>query len=164
MTCLPFALQKLPIDAGFRITTLLFFTPEKKVMKVAEAHRNGYGIANTATRLLLRSPKTSPETYTQIVSGLHFTSFQSNILPLRGSGLNTCSSLGCLMTCSHTHLFRNYPLFQQHVNVTICCHTPQVAGVPMTVLTASIIFEKKWLVTQIDAAAACPTAEGNAHV
>lgn len=67
-------------------------------------------------------------------------------------------------TCSHTHLFRNYPVFQQHVNVTICCHTPQVAGVPMTVLTASIIFEKKWLVTQIDAAAACPTAEGNAHV
>lgn len=45
-----------------------------------------------------------------------------------------------------------------------CCLTLQVAGVPMTVLTTSIIFEKKWLATQIDAAAACPTSEGNNHV
>lgn len=34
----------------------------------------------------------------------------------------------------------------------------------MTVLKTSIIFEKKWLATQIDAAAACPTLEGNDHV
>lgn len=34
----------------------------------------------------------------------------------------------------------------------------------MTVLTTSIIFEKKWLATQIDAAAACPASEGNDHV
>uniref|UniRef100_UPI0037E87E56 uncharacterized protein n=1 Tax=Semicossyphus pulcher TaxID=241346 RepID=UPI0037E87E56 len=94
--------EKQPIDSGFRITTLVFFTPEERVMKVAEAQRNGYGIANTATRLLLRSPKTSPETYTQ-----------------------------------------------------------SVAGVPMTVLKTSTVFEKKWLATQIDAEAACPILEGS---
>ncbi|XP_070781578.1 uncharacterized protein [Enoplosus armatus] len=96
------AAEKQPIDAGFRITTLVFFTPEERIMKVAEAQRSGYGIANTATRLLLRSPKTSPETYTQ-----------------------------------------------------------NVAGVPMTVLKTSTVFEKKWLATQIDAAAACPVLEGS---
>lgn len=31
----------------------------------------------------------------------------------------------------------------------------------MTVLRTSVIFEKKWLATQIDAAIACPTLEGN---
>lgn len=34
----------------------------------------------------------------------------------------------------------------------------------MTVLKTSIIFEKKWLATQIDAAAACPSLEGNENV
>lgn len=74
------ALQKLPIDSGFRITTLVFFTPEEKIMKVAEAQRSGYGVANTATRLLLRSPKTSPETYTQNVSRLQFTALQTGMV------------------------------------------------------------------------------------
>ncbi|KAE8286758.1 hypothetical protein D5F01_LYC14707 [Larimichthys crocea] len=67
-----------------------------------EVSRNGYGITNTATRLVLRSPKASPETYIQ-----------------------------------------------------------NVAEVPMTVLRTSVIFEKKWLATQIDAAIACPTLEGS---
>ncbi|XP_070705364.1 uncharacterized protein [Pempheris klunzingeri] len=95
------AAEKQPIDAGFRIATLVFFTPEEKIMTVDEAHRSGYGIANTATRLFLRSPKNSPETYTQ-----------------------------------------------------------NVAGIPMTVFKTLTVFKKKWLVTQIDAAAACPTVEG----
>uniref|UniRef100_A0A3B4WA82 Uncharacterized LOC111661437 n=1 Tax=Seriola lalandi dorsalis TaxID=1841481 RepID=A0A3B4WA82_SERLL len=93
---------KTPIDAGFRITTLVFFTPEEQTMTVTEAQRSGYGIANTPSRLVLRSLKTSPQTYTQ-----------------------------------------------------------NVAGVPMTVLRTSTIFEKKWLATQIDAAAACPILEGS---
>ncbi|XP_040920447.1 uncharacterized protein LOC121199644 isoform X2 [Toxotes jaculatrix] len=96
------AAEKTPIDTGFRITTLVFFTPEEKVMTVTEAQRSGYGIANTPSRLVLRSPKATPETYTQ-----------------------------------------------------------NVAGVPMTVLKTSTIFEKKWLATQIDAAAACPVLEGS---
>lgn len=85
-----FASQKQPIDAGFSITTLVFFTPEEKIMKVAEAQRSGYGIANTATRLLLRSPKTSPETYTQNVSAPQFTKHQTSLTwclaPQAGSG------------------------------------------------------------------------------
>ena len=37
----------------------------------------------------------------------------------------------------------------------------QVAGVPMTVLQTSTIFEKKWL---INAAAACPTMKGKENI
>uniref|UniRef100_A0A8C4F656 ZP domain-containing protein n=1 Tax=Dicentrarchus labrax TaxID=13489 RepID=A0A8C4F656_DICLA len=91
-----------PIDAGFMMTRLIFFFPEEKIMTVAEAQRSGYWIASTASRLVLRSPKTSPETYPQ-----------------------------------------------------------NVAGMAMTVLRTSVIFEKKWLATQIDAAVACPTLEGS---
>ncbi|XP_023134897.1 uncharacterized protein LOC111574502 [Amphiprion ocellaris] len=94
--------EKRPIDAGFRMTTITFFTPAEKVMKVIDAQRSGHGIANTPKRLVLRSPKTSPETYTQ-----------------------------------------------------------NVAGVPMLVVKTSTVFEKKWLVTRIDAAAACPIQEGS---
>uniref|UniRef100_A0A8C9WZT7 Uncharacterized LOC116066419 n=1 Tax=Sander lucioperca TaxID=283035 RepID=A0A8C9WZT7_SANLU len=65
-----FASQKQPIDAGFRITTLVFFTPKERIMNVPEAQRRGYGIVNTPTRLVLRIPKTSPEMYTQNVAGV----------------------------------------------------------------------------------------------
>ncbi|KAA8583106.1 hypothetical protein FQN60_015652, partial [Etheostoma spectabile] len=94
--------MKQPANAEFRLTTLSFFTPEERIMKVPEAQRRGYGIAKTPTRLVLRIPKTSPEIYTQTV-----------------------------------------------------------AGVPMMVLKTSMKFEKRWLVTQINADAACPTLEGS---
>uniref|UniRef100_A0A3Q1IM75 ZP domain-containing protein n=1 Tax=Anabas testudineus TaxID=64144 RepID=A0A3Q1IM75_ANATE len=97
--------SKRPVEAGFRITTLVFFTPEERIMEVKEALNRGYGIANTPSRLVLRSPKTTPETYIQ-----------------------------------------------------------NVAGVPMTVLKTSTIFEKKWLAVQIDATAACPLVEGSVSV
>ncbi|XP_034086546.1 uncharacterized protein LOC117555699 [Gymnodraco acuticeps] len=90
-----------PMDAGFRIATVVFFTPEERVMQVDEAQRNGYGISSTPTRLVLRSPNPSRETYTK-----------------------------------------------------------DVAGVPMTVLSTSIIFEKTKLTTQLYAGAACPQAQG----
>nr|ANO39570.1 zona pellucida protein ZPAX2 isoform 1 [Chionodraco hamatus] len=90
-----------PMDAGFRIATVVFLTPEERVMQVDEAQRNGYGISSTATRLVLRSPNPSRETYTK-----------------------------------------------------------DVAGVPMTVLSTSIIFEKTKLTTQLYAGAACPQAQG----
>ncbi|XP_033948044.1 uncharacterized protein [Pseudochaenichthys georgianus] len=90
-----------PRDTGFRITKVVFFTPEERVMQVDEAQRNGYGISSTATRLVLRSPNPSRETYTK-----------------------------------------------------------DVAGVPMTVLSTSIIFEKAKLTTQLYAGAACPQAQG----
>ncbi|XP_034086545.1 uncharacterized protein LOC117555698 [Gymnodraco acuticeps] len=90
-----------PMDAGFKITTVVFFTPEERVMQVDKAQRNGYGISSTPTRLVLRSPNPSRETYTK-----------------------------------------------------------DVAGVPMTVLSTSIIFEKTKLTTQLYAGAACPQAQG----
>ncbi|KAK5930057.1 hypothetical protein CesoFtcFv8_000256 [Champsocephalus esox] len=90
-----------PMDAGFRIATVVFLTPEERVMQVDEAQRNGYGISSTPTRLVLRSPNPSRETYTE-----------------------------------------------------------DVAGVPMTVLSTSIIFEKTKLATQLYAGAACPRAQG----
>ncbi|KAI9543991.1 hypothetical protein NQZ68_005040 [Dissostichus eleginoides] len=93
-----------PMDAGFRITTVVFFTPEERVMQVDEAQRNGYGISSTPTRLVLRSPNPSRETYTK-----------------------------------------------------------DVAGVPMTVLSTSIIFEKTKLTTQLYAGAACPQAQGGVY-
>ncbi|XP_061602966.1 uncharacterized protein LOC133464794 [Cololabis saira] len=95
--------EKVPIDAGFRISTVVFFTPEgERVMSVADAQKSGYGIGNTPTRLVLRSPMTAADTYTH-----------------------------------------------------------NVAGVSMRVLKMSTIFEKTWLATQIDAAAACPAQEGS---
>uniref|UniRef100_A0A673BQX5 ZP domain-containing protein n=1 Tax=Sphaeramia orbicularis TaxID=375764 RepID=A0A673BQX5_9TELE len=81
-------------DKGFKITKVVFFTPEERIMEVTEAQRAGYEIANTPTRLTLRSSKTAPETY-----------------------------------------------IQQVMN--------------MIVLKTSTVFEKKWQMTQIDAAAAC---------
>ncbi|KAF3850008.1 hypothetical protein F7725_019727 [Dissostichus mawsoni] len=93
-----------PMDAGFRITTVVFFTPEERVMQVDEAQRNGYGISSTPTRLVLRSPNPSRETYTK-----------------------------------------------------------DVAGVPMTVLSTLIIFEKTKLTTQLYAGAACPQAQGGVY-
>ncbi|XP_061668544.1 uncharacterized protein LOC133496695 [Syngnathoides biaculeatus] len=96
--------EKKLIDLGFKITSLVFFTPEEKRMTLQEAHKAGYGVANTATRFILRSCKSAPETY------------------------------------------------KQHV-----------AGVPMSVLQASAILEKRWFKRQIPAAAACPLQEGSVY-
>ncbi|KAM9778969.1 uncharacterized protein ACBT44_000570 isoform 1-T1 [Syngnathus typhle] len=92
------------IDSGFRMSSLVFFTPEQKKMTPQEAHNGGYGVVNTPTRLILRSSKSAPEMYIQ-----------------------------------------------------------HVAGVPMIVLQASAIFEKKWLKRKLDVAAACPQREGSVY-
>ncbi|XP_041832760.1 uncharacterized protein LOC121634283 isoform X2 [Melanotaenia boesemani] len=94
---------EISIDTGFKITTVVLYTPAgEKHMSVADIQRSGYGISNTPTRLVLRSPMMAPETYTQ-----------------------------------------------------------NVARIPMRVFKTSTIFEKQWLATQIDAAAACPLQEGS---
>ncbi|XP_054475063.1 uncharacterized protein LOC129107587 [Anoplopoma fimbria] len=67
------AAKKRHIGAGFGIKTIVFFTPEERVMKVTEAQRKGYGISTTPTRLVLRSPLTSPETNTQNVANVPMT-------------------------------------------------------------------------------------------
>ncbi|XP_068610217.1 uncharacterized protein [Brachionichthys hirsutus] len=94
-----------PLDDGSTIATLAFLTPAEETMKmmtVTEARRNGYGVATSAGRLLLRCPTASSETFIQ-----------------------------------------------------------HVAGVAMTVLNASILFQKMWLATRVEAAAACPRLEGS---
>ena len=73
-----FASQQ-PMDASFKINTVVFFTPEERVMQVDEAQISGYGISSTPTRLLLRSPNPSRETYTKDVSGLQFTEIQTTL-------------------------------------------------------------------------------------
>uniref|UniRef100_A0A667XXB4 Uncharacterized LOC115356181 n=1 Tax=Myripristis murdjan TaxID=586833 RepID=A0A667XXB4_9TELE len=67
---LTFASQKQPSEAEFRMTTVVFFTPEERIMTVDQAQRRGYGVANTPTRLVLRSPTNAPETYSQDVAGV----------------------------------------------------------------------------------------------
>uniref|UniRef100_A0A667XWR0 Uncharacterized LOC115356181 n=1 Tax=Myripristis murdjan TaxID=586833 RepID=A0A667XWR0_9TELE len=59
-----------PSEAEFRMTTVVFFTPEERIMTVDQAQRRGYGVANTPTRLVLRSPTNAPETYSQDVAGV----------------------------------------------------------------------------------------------
>lgn len=115
------------MDAGFRITTVVFFTPEgEKVMTVNDAHKKGYWVGNSPTRLVQRVPSAAPEIFTHNVS--------------------KCTSIS------------NSWLLNLSKKSTL---PSQVAGVPMRVFKTSTIFEKTWLATQIDAAAACPLQEGN---
>uniref|UniRef100_A0A3B5LA08 ZP domain-containing protein n=1 Tax=Xiphophorus couchianus TaxID=32473 RepID=A0A3B5LA08_9TELE len=68
------AAEKRSMDAGFKATTIVFFTPEgKKPMSLLAAQQRGYGIGNTPTRLVLRSPMIAPETFMQTVSKRQFT-------------------------------------------------------------------------------------------
>uniref|UniRef100_A0A3B5QY66 Uncharacterized LOC102233503 n=1 Tax=Xiphophorus maculatus TaxID=8083 RepID=A0A3B5QY66_XIPMA len=60
---------KRSMDAGFKATTVVFFTPEgEKPMSLLAAQQRGYGIGNTPTRLVLRSPMIAPETFIQTVN------------------------------------------------------------------------------------------------
>lgn len=85
-------LQQLPIDAGFQMTSVVFFTPAEKAMTVAEARGRGYGIGDTDSRLVLRGPKASPETYTQNVRGARLP--PAIFPPQRERAGNTCSQFG----------------------------------------------------------------------
>lgn len=60
-------LQTFTEDAGMSVKHLVFFTPEEKIMQVAEAQKL-LMITTTATRLFLRSPTSSSNTFTQDVS------------------------------------------------------------------------------------------------
>ncbi|KAK6297183.1 hypothetical protein J4Q44_G00317660 [Coregonus suidteri] len=57
------------VASGYKMTAVVF-SPSKKVMKVDEVQRKGYAIANTPTRLVLRSPHNAEETYLQNVAGV----------------------------------------------------------------------------------------------
>uniref|UniRef100_A0A8C8IHU9 ZP domain-containing protein n=1 Tax=Oncorhynchus tshawytscha TaxID=74940 RepID=A0A8C8IHU9_ONCTS len=65
-TCLQSRLQA--VASGYKMTVV--FSPSKNVMNVDEVQRKGYAIANTPTRLVLRSPHNAEETYLQNVAGV----------------------------------------------------------------------------------------------
>uniref|UniRef100_A0A3B5B9D5 Uncharacterized LOC103372656 n=1 Tax=Stegastes partitus TaxID=144197 RepID=A0A3B5B9D5_9TELE len=100
-------------NTGFRTTTITFFTPEEKVMKVTDAQRSGHGIANTPKRLVVRSPQASPETYTQNVS----QPTHSHILTLSLLGL------GCLFFIACVHLLYTGSVY--FTADTITCYLPR---------------------------------------
>ncbi|XP_077443991.1 uncharacterized protein LOC144064950 [Stigmatopora argus] len=65
------------INSGFTISSLVFFTPEEEKMTLQEAHRAGYGVANTDSRVVLRTGKSASETYIQHVAGVPMTVLQA---------------------------------------------------------------------------------------
>lgn len=54
------------------MVSMVFYTPEETIMKVAEAQERGYRIGNIGSRLVIRSSQTAPETYSKDVSGMSF--------------------------------------------------------------------------------------------
>uniref|UniRef100_A0A3B3XDR7 ZP domain-containing protein n=1 Tax=Poecilia mexicana TaxID=48701 RepID=A0A3B3XDR7_9TELE len=75
------AAEKRSMDAGFEATTVVFFTPEgEKPMSVIAAQQRGYGIGNTPTRLVLRSPMIAPETFMQTVVGVPMRFFKTSTI------------------------------------------------------------------------------------
>ncbi|XP_054910138.1 uncharacterized protein LOC129375232 [Poeciliopsis prolifica] len=75
------AAEKRSMDAGFKATTIVFFTPEgEKPMSLLAAQQRGYGIGNTPTRLVLRSPMIAPETFMQMVVGVPMRIFKTSTI------------------------------------------------------------------------------------
>uniref|UniRef100_A0A674ENW5 Uncharacterized LOC115195752 n=1 Tax=Salmo trutta TaxID=8032 RepID=A0A674ENW5_SALTR len=90
--CLQSSLNDLQaVASGYKMTAVVF-SPSKKVMNVDEVQRKGYAIANTPTRLVLRSPHNAEETYLQNVAGV----------PMRV--LSTSTFFDCKMFCYDVHL------------------------------------------------------------
>lgn len=76
------AAEKEPTDSGFQFTTVVFMSPsqEERPMKVSEALNRGYSISLSQSRLVLRSPLSTPETYIQQVAGVPMTVLKSSTL------------------------------------------------------------------------------------
>uniref|UniRef100_A0A3P8YDQ7 ZP domain-containing protein n=1 Tax=Esox lucius TaxID=8010 RepID=A0A3P8YDQ7_ESOLU len=55
--------------SGYKMSKVVF-SPSNKALRVDEVQRKGYAIANTPTRLVLRSPHGKEETYLQNVAGV----------------------------------------------------------------------------------------------
>ncbi len=52
---------------------MTFYTPEPVSMVLKEAEQAGYGAMTTSTRLVMRSPYNTAETYAEDVSNAHTT-------------------------------------------------------------------------------------------
>ncbi|KAK3542320.1 hypothetical protein QTP86_022482 [Hemibagrus guttatus] len=58
------------------IWRMVFYTPKEKPMMLEEVREAGYGVSMTSTRLVLRSPYNTPETYTEDVNGVQMEVFK----------------------------------------------------------------------------------------
>ncbi|KAG7316350.1 hypothetical protein KOW79_019891 [Hemibagrus wyckioides] len=58
------------------IWRMVFYTPNEKPMMLEEVRNAGYGVSMTPTRLVLRSPYNTPETYTEDVNGVQMEVFK----------------------------------------------------------------------------------------
>lgn len=56
-------------SAEHGIWKMTFFTPEPVPMVLKEAEQAGYSVMTTSTRLVMRSPHNTAETYSEDVSG-----------------------------------------------------------------------------------------------
>uniref|UniRef100_A0A4W5P5K7 Zona pellucida protein AX 2 n=1 Tax=Hucho hucho TaxID=62062 RepID=A0A4W5P5K7_9TELE len=89
------------VASGYKMTAVVF-SPSKKVMKVDEVQRKGYAIANTPTRLVLRSPHNAEETYLQNVAGVPMrvlstsTFFEQKWLVTRVDATAVCPTPGAV--------------------------------------------------------------------
>ncbi|KAJ7988051.1 hypothetical protein DPEC_G00319630 [Dallia pectoralis] len=87
--------------SGYKMRKVVF-SPSNKVMKVDEVQRNGYTIANTPTRLVVRSPCGKEETYLQNVAGVPMkvlstsTFFEQKWLVTRVDAAVACPTQGSL--------------------------------------------------------------------
>ncbi|XP_053737532.1 zona pellucida sperm-binding protein 2-like [Synchiropus splendidus] len=62
--------EKVLLDSEYKLSKVVFYTPAERIMKLEDAQQLGYGIGNTPSRLVLRSPLSTHETYTQNVAGV----------------------------------------------------------------------------------------------
>ncbi|XP_029611821.1 uncharacterized protein LOC115195752 [Salmo trutta] len=89
------------VASGYKMTAVVF-SPSKKVMNVDEVQRKGYAIANTPTRLVLRSPHNAEETYLQNVAGVPMrvlstsTFFEQKWLVTRVDATAVCPTPGAV--------------------------------------------------------------------
>ncbi|XP_038818484.1 uncharacterized protein LOC120019235 [Salvelinus namaycush] len=89
------------VASGYKMTAVVF-SPSKKVMSVDEVQRKGYAIANTPTRLVLRSPHNAEETYLQNVAGVPMrvlstsTFFEQKWLVTRVDATAVCPTPGAV--------------------------------------------------------------------
>uniref|UniRef100_A0A674ENP5 Uncharacterized LOC115195762 n=1 Tax=Salmo trutta TaxID=8032 RepID=A0A674ENP5_SALTR len=101
--CLQSSLNDLSraVASGYKMTAVVF-SPSKKVMNVDEVQRKGYAIANTPTRLVLRSPHNAEETYLQNVAGVPMrvlstsTFFEQKWLVTRVDATAVCPTPGAV--------------------------------------------------------------------
>ncbi|KAM6954090.1 uncharacterized protein FYW47_013047 [Aplochiton taeniatus] len=86
------------VDAPVGIWKMTFYTPTPKVMLLAEAQRAGYGAMTTPSRLVMRSPYGTPETYSEDVAGVPMDVLKVSTFLKTPYGLNMLDSAAACPT------------------------------------------------------------------